>query len=127
MTENTNEQQIDPEDTSSETAALDKLLIIAKILEDEIQGFKPAYGSINLDVITSPVASSGIPFDNYGMGDIRWSFSKGRNWKTGEPVGILKVWFTNGYEDRQNPTRVAITAKLRDAGLMKPNSFEIIL
>ena len=65
--------------------------------------------SITIDRFQNPTSEAGFPIIRDGLDGIRASYSK----KSG-----LKILFTNGFEDHDNPKRKEIERRLRESGLM---------
>ena len=61
-----------------------------------------------MERLKDPTAEMGFPVVRDGVDGIRVSYSKRRG---------LIVWFTNGFEDPEDPKRKEVTEKLKKAGL----------
>lgn len=84
-----------------------RLQNIVEILRE--MGFRVVNELINIDTLQSPSSEMGFPIVRDGLDGIRVSYSKRRG---------LRVWFTNGFENPENPRRQEVEKRLREAGLI---------
>lgn len=96
------EQQSNKPEKFSIFEALDQLQRTADILHE-----------LGLEVIDRFIEEkfakeTAFPIVKDGLNGIRASYSKLKG---------LKIWFTNGFEDQNNPKRQEITRRLKEAGL----------
>ena len=84
-----------------------RLRNIAEILKG--MGLQVIDQSITLDKFRDPAAEMGFPIVRNGANGIRASYSKREG---------LKIWFTNGFEDPENPKRKEIEERLKEEGLI---------
>ena len=82
---------------------------IARILRES--GLNVIDRSISIERLKNPTAEMGFPIVRDGADGIRISYYSRKSRKG------LKVWFTNGFEDPENPKRKEVTEKLKKAGL----------
>lgn len=83
--------------------AFNRLRQVADILRDMGMGVIDR-------LITEDNLASGLPFPivKDGLDGMRAEYSRRRG---------LKIWFTNGFEDANNPRRQEIEQRLKEAGL----------
>lgn len=84
-----------------------RLQSIAEVLRE--MGLRVIDNLITIDRLQDPISEMGFPVVRDGADGIRVSYSK----RDG-----LKIWFTNGFEDLNNPKRQEIESRLEEAGLM---------
>lgn len=87
---------------------LRRLQGIANVLRE--MGFRVIDDFITLESLRSRTADAGFPIVRDGADGIRVSYSE-------RDYGV-KVWFTNGFEDPQNPKRQEVVRRLQEEGLM---------
>jgi glutathionylspermidine synthase len=97
------EPKIEQSETISVSEALDKLRRATDILRE--MGLEVIDRFITDDKIASEMP---FPIVRDRVDGIRATFSKRRG---------LKIWFTNGFEDPNDPERQKIEKRLKEAGL----------
>lgn len=86
--------------------AFDRLQKVAHILRE--MGFKVIDDLITLDTLKDPTSMAGFPIVRDGVDGIRASYTNRRG---------LIIWFTNGFEDPDDPKRQEVTQRLKKEGL----------
>ena len=89
--------------------AFDQLQKIASVLRE--MGFDVADGLITLNRLKDPTSEMGFPIVRDGVDGIRASYTNRRG---------LVIWFTNGFEDPNNPKRQEVMQRLKKEGLWNP-------
>ncbi len=87
--------------------ALEKLQRTAGILKE--LGFDVIDRFINIGTLSRPTAEAGFSIVNDGAQGIRASYSLRRG---------FKIWFTNEFEDPNNPKRQEVEERLRAEGIL---------
>lgn len=84
-----------------------RLQSIAEILRE--MGLQVIDNFITIERLQNPTSEMGFPIVRDGVDGIRASYSKRRG---------LIIWFTNGFEDPNDPKRQKIIKRLQEEGLM---------
>lgn len=87
--------------------AFNRLRSIVELLRG--LGFQVIDRFISVDRLRDLTSEMGFPIVRDGADGIRVSYSK----RDG-----LKIWFTNGFEDQENPRRKEVETRLKEAGLI---------
>ncbi|MDD4477123.1 MAG: hypothetical protein PHY40_03110 [Patescibacteria group bacterium] len=84
-----------------------RLQKIIKILRE--MGLRIVKNPITIDTLYSPTSEIGFPIVRDGANGIRASYSK---------IDGLKIWFTNGFEEPDDPKRQEIEKRLKKEDLI---------
>ena len=87
--------------------AFNRLQKIAHILGE--MGFQVLNSMITLDRLKDPTSEMGFPMVRDGVDGIRASYTKRQG---------LVIWFTNGFQDPDNPKRQEVEQRLKKEGLI---------
>jgi len=87
--------------------AFSRILKIVEVLRS--MGFRINDHLINKDIFASPTACAGVPLVADGSDSIRASYD--------DYYGDLRIGFTNGLENPNNPRRQEVVERLKSEGL----------